>query len=362
MSVYIVKRKISPDPATGKPRTRWHVRYTQGRYEFRHLETGEHLLVITESDEGKVELIRARIYHLGTFDTEKRAKAKQQEARDEISAGRMPTKHPALAVKATTVRRVAKAWLATREEDAAESTLKGYRRSVATLPDWLAENDPNTLTHVEIQRFVTMLGKTFAPNTVRREIGALRQVLDYAGVRPNPAADKRVRLPRQQRREYRLPTRAQIAKMHSVMPSRSPLLTLLEHTGLRIEEAAALKWSDFDRTNGRERLRVRESKTAAGRRWVDRLPGAPAFPVPTERDRPEGLVFPDPSASSLTGTLRFMHIKYGTFMMSAHEWRHLHASRLLHEQALSPAQIAARLGHTNPSVLLTVYAHVVPPD
>jgi integrase len=48
--------------------------------------------------------------------------------------------------------------------------------------------------------------------------------------------------------------------------------------------------------------------------------------------------------------------------MSSHEFRHLAASRWLHEGVLSPAEIAARLGHTTPAVLMMTYAHVLPPS
>ncbi len=47
--------------------------------------------------------------------------------------------------------------------------------------------------------------------------------------------------------------------------------------------------------------------------------------------------------------------------LTAHGLRHSHASILLHEGADIPA-VSARLGHSDPSITLSIYAHVIPSD
>lgn len=330
MTLYVAKRVTTKG-------VRWHARFQHSRVN------------------------GGKVVHLGVYESEKLAKARLKAAKEQMAlTGRAPTRFIEEAVPDTTIGESAKAWLATREHDAAASTLKGYRHSVEILPDWLAGIDPPALTRQDVQRFVTELSMRYKRGTLSKELGVLRQIVDFAEVSPNPASDRKVRLPRSERREYRLPTRQQISEMHAAMPRRVPLMLLLEHTGLRIEEAAALRWNDIDHRRGR--LLVRKSKTTAGRRWVEHLAGTPAFPVKPRGAAADGLVFAKPSASSLTGMLRASHLRHGTHLMSAHEFRHYHASRLLHEQILSPAQIAARLGHANTAVLHSTYAHVVPPE
>lgn len=99
---------------------------------------------------------------------------------------------------------------------------------------------------------------------------------------------------------------------------------------------------------------IDESRTPTG------TPGTPDFPVMPEGANPAGLVFPQ--AHSFTNVLRETHRRRGTFLMSAHDLRHLAASRWLHEGVLSPAEIAARLGHSTVAITLGVYSHTVPPD
>jgi integrase len=317
-SVYIVRRQ------TKTRGERFHVRYQRAR--------------------------RSPSILLGVFDTEARALLRREVALDEIARNVEPTRAPKEALAASSVRDAAVAWLATLT-DLAPRTLKNYRRTVATLPAWLERKDPLLVDHADIQRFVQELAaRKFARATIEREIVALRSVLDYAGASPNPASDRRVRLPRKIRKAYRLPSRADILELHAALPDRIPLMILLEHTGLRVSEVAALLPSDHDRP--RNRILVRDSKTTAGRRWVERLPGAPEFP-----DLPL-----TPSPLSFTAAIWHAHRRGACPLYSAHDWRHLHASRLLHEGILSPAQIAARLGHANAGVTLGVYSHVVPPD
>lgn len=330
VTVYIVRRETKRGP-------RWHVRFQARR--------------------------RSPIVHLGVFESETLAKIRRQAALEEVARTGFATRAPVVApVAACTVAAAAGAWLATLQ-DLAPSTLKGYRKAVRDLPDWLAGLGVDEVTRAHVQAFALELGERFKRGTTAKEIGILRRALDYAGVDPNPAA-ARIRLPRAQRRVYRLPTRAQLAAMHEAMPSRSALMLLLEHTGLRIEEAGALRWRDIDAARARLLVsgEAREVKTNAARRFVEHLPGCPPFPVAPRGVDPDDRVFHSPSPSSLTGMIRVSHLRHGTFLMSAHEFRHLHASRLLHDGILSPAQIAARLGHANPGVTLGVYAHLVPPN
>lgn len=335
MSVIIVKRRISPDPRTGRERFRWHVRYQAHR--------------------------RSPIVHLGSFESETLAKLRRQSALEDVARGRAPSRDaPPQPVAALTIREANDALYATLQ-DLAPRTLKVYRQAFANQPRWLAETPVDAVSVHDVQRYALELGARFKRSTTSKEIGVLRRVLDHAGVDPNPAASRRVRLPRAQRRVYRLPTRAQLEAMRAVMPARAELMLLLEHTGLRIGEAAALRWQDID--HERRRLLVTgEVKTPASRRWVEHLPGCPPFPTPPPGAEPGDRVFRAPSPESLTGMIRVAHLRHGTFLMSAHEFRHLHASRLLHDGTLSPAQIAARLGHATPTITLNTYTHVVPPS
>lgn len=327
VTVYIVKRE------TGKG-ARWHVRYQARR--------------------------RSPIVHLGSFESETLAKLRRQAALEEVARGGTPSRAlPAEPAPVLTVALAGQAWLVTLQ-DLAPNTVKGYRKAVRDLPDWLAGIEVEGMTRAHVQAYALELGERFKRSTTAKELGVLRRLLDHAGAEPNPAADRRIRLPRAERHVYRLPTRAQLAAMHEAMPSRSALMLLLEHTGLRIEEATALRWRDVDHARGR--LLVADSKTPSGVRFVERLPGSPPFPVAPRNVDPADRVFRSPSPASLTGILSVSHKRHKTFLMSAHEFRHLHASRLLHDGILSPAQIAARLGHASPLITLGTYAHLVPPS
>lgn len=327
MSVYAVRRETKKGP-------RWYVR---------------------------AELPGRPIIHLGTFDTEKRAKRCIDTAKDEISALRIPQRFPDAPQQQTTLARAATEWLATRH-DITDRGRGQYASIAKAWPESLAEADPHALTHRDVQGWINELAGRKKRGSILADLGVLRMVLDYANASPNVARDSRVKLPRAPRKQHRLPTRTEIALIHAALPTRVDLLVLLEHTGLRIHEAAALKWRDID--TKRDRILVASSKTDAGKRWVDRLPGDPPFPERPAGADPNSLVFGKPSPSTLTNVLAAAHEKKTNPvpLFSAHDWRHLHCSRLLHDGTLSPAQIAQRVGHANPAITLSTYSHVIPPD
>lgn len=320
-------------------------------------------------DEGR------RTLHLGTYDDEKHAWKRKLAVLDEIT--RHPTDAAALLALTTGVSEprpalpvaaVAGLWLDARENSIEPGTFRSQRASVNVIPTWLGKLDWRDVKPSDVQRFATERGKDCKRGTVRKDLGVLRQVLDFAALddpdpRPNPASLRKVHVVKSPAKEYRLPTPKQLAEIHRVLKTRSDLMLLLEHTGLRIEEAARLKWSDFsvNPKTKRRRLHVSKSKTRAGIRFVEHLKGTPEFPK--QRDAADSdLVFRTPKPSTLTNALVRAHKDHGTFLMSAHEFRHLAASRWLHYATLSPQQIAARLGHTTPAVLMATYAHVIPPD
>ena len=67
-----------------------------------------------------------------------------------------------------------------------------------------------------------------ARNSLRHSLGALRGVLDHAGVEPNPARDRGVRLPHEPGEEIDPPTAAHVERaLSAVAPRyRLPLIVL----------------------------------------------------------------------------------------------------------------------------------------
>jgi integrase len=87
------------------------------------------------------------------------------------------------------------------------------------------------------------------------------------GCDPNPAKDKRVKLPRHEATIPDPPSESAVAAiMASAPPKWRRALRVLEQTGMRAGELAKLEWADVDQANSR--FRIRAGKTAAARRWV----------------------------------------------------------------------------------------------
>jgi len=94
-------------------------------------------------------------------------------------------------------------------------------------------------------------------------------VLDFAGVKDNPARDRvRVRLPREEREEPTPPTAEQIEAVLGLMPRLYALAVLvLDATGMRVGELEekGLRCSDLDEPNaGASAAPSRKAGAAAG--------------------------------------------------------------------------------------------------
>lgn len=220
----------------------------------------------------------------------------------------------------------------------------------------LAERPLATLTAQDIQKWVSQVPGS--PRTRRGAFQVLRKALDQAmrtgWMTRNPAALVEAPAPTPQR-TIEHATEADVAALVEASPEPySSAILLMAHTGMRVGEALALRWSDIDLDN--RQIYVRAGKTARARRTipltdaaVSRLRGLP---------RNSEWVFPNRVGNQLDRR-RFSRIFADASPrkgLTPHSLRHGAATRLL--SAGVPVHIvSALLGHADPSITLNIYAH-----
>lgn len=320
-SVYLKRRE------TRTKGTRWHVRYERDR--------------------------ASPVVFLGSFATEKEAKARKLAAQVELSQGREPSRFATPVAVSTTVKRVAERWLASRI-DVSERTFTNYEISVQDILQAFGSRDPSSLGRDDIQDWV---GK-MSGGVVRLRISTLAQILDHAGVVPNPARGTQIRKPRRARKSKFLPTAKQLAAVYAEIAKYDTekvyACRLLEHLGLRVNELIEMPRRNVDRKRGR--VFVEWAKTTAGVRFVDVLDGSVELPP-----KGEGRCFSFTDQALRNALIRACE-DAGVPRITPHTLRHLSASRLLHSGRLSPVELQHRLGHEKLSTTLNEYAHLVPPE
>ena len=186
-------------------------------------------------------------------------------------------------------------------------------------------------------------------------------VLDFADVRPNPARDDRVKLPRQARREVVPPSAGKaVAIIGASAPRYRLALVVIEATGMRVGELETLAWGDVDESAGRWRV-ARENEKAGRGRWVNVPPDVFAVVsalVPRE-DRDLGdHVFPHVTQAKLRTDMARACKAAGIPLHSPHDLRHRRIS-LWHMQGVPLAQVGAWVGQRNLSVTADTYTHVI---
>lgn len=342
MAVYIVRRTTKD----GSPR--FLVRWQKGRY-------------------GR----DAKQHHLGSFKTRAEANARKRWAELEIAAGRTPDVKRLFREEAgaPTLAEAARAWLASRV-DVTQSSRDAYRDRIAYLEP-LHGHRVDELDAAVVQAWIAGCG--LAASTIRNTVATLHAILEHAGT---PLEGPRLRVPKRTRKAKYLPPRADLAAVYAVLKVEYvPVVLLLEHCGLRVNEAVGLEngitWGDIDEP--RQRF-LAHSKTDAGTRWVDYSPAwcewAPPALVASDRSRdqerpalraPDLRVYPF-TIPAIQGALAYACKRAGVNPFGPHSLRHLHISRCLHYGWLSPAEIAARVGHASAKTTLGTYSWLVPPD
>jgi integrase len=225
------------------------------------------------------------------------------------------------------------------------------------------ERAPATITPSDVQEWIGAQMNELKPSSLSRYLNTLRQVLDFADVEPNPARDRRVKLPRIEATTVEPPTARQVDAILAHSPPRwkVPLRTL-EQTGMRVGELRDLEWRDVDIAESR--FRIRQGKTATARRWVavpSWLMEEIALTCPPDDRTAEQRVFqgfsPDVAKNVMARACKAAGIPH----FHPHDLRHRYASLKLRE-GVPVTELAAQLGHSKKSLTLDVYSHVMLAD
>src|SRR5215218_68277 len=89
---------------------------------------------------------------------------------------------------------LALAWKLSRVE-VAPATLAGFENHLLRILATFGDRDPATITAADVQEWIGA-NADLKPSSLAIYLATFRQVLDFAGVEPNPARDRRVKLPK----------------------------------------------------------------------------------------------------------------------------------------------------------------------
>ena len=300
------------------------------------------------------------VQHGGTFETLKDAKIRRALIGGELAAGRNPKlvldqlRDPA---PMRTFSSWADAYIASRF-DVSAATKEHTNGVLKRLRDAFGGTAPADITPSMVQEWIASLN--LKPSSVRSYVGTLRRVLDYAGIDPNPARDRHVRLPRDTRDVIEPPSADNVEAIIANVPPRWRLaIQVLAETGMRATELCNLEWRDVD--EAQSRIRVRNGKTAAARRWVavpEELMRLIAASTPPDDRTAERRVFTGATRHVFKNIMSRACKSAGIAHYHPHDLRHRYASVQI-ARGVPVTQVAAHLGHARKSMTLDTYSHVL---
>jgi integrase len=299
-----------------------------------------------------------------------------------------------------TFHEFASEWLEDRRAELAENTILDYTWQLTHhLLPFFKDHLLAHITVAEVDRYRAhkLREGVLSPESINKTITRLGQVLAVAEERDlTPRNPVRVntrnrKLKTKRKRPIYLDHADQIVALldaatdldgrkQAKTAGRRGFIAVLVFAGLRIHEAAGLRWKDVDLARGR--ITVGKSKTDAGLRIVDILPvlhdELSAHRATATRTAREDFVFP-----TATGTRRDKDnarervvrpvVARGDGLLAergreplpdgvtAHKLRHTFCS-LLFALGKDPAYVMGQLGHTDAGFTLRTYAHAMRRD
>lgn len=302
--------------------------------------------------------------YAGSFVTRREALTRRGWVAGELAAMRVPDVS-SLQVeprRSPTVAEACERWRAARV-DVAEATRVLHRVALGRVLSVLGNRRVDELTVDDVNALVVELASTRRKReTIRKSVKYLAAVLEENGIEPNPARDKRVRLPHAEPVELEPPTSEHVEAVLRLLPPayRLPLLWL-DWSGARVSSIETVLAGDYDELARRVRLRASTTKTRAAL-WVelpDTLSEAIEATLPPRDDRDvAAALFPGVSADRLRTAIARACRAAGVPVFSPHDLRHRRIS-LLHRQGRTWAEIGRFVGQRKLSITADTYTHVL---
>jgi integrase len=306
----------------------------------------------------------APIRYAGTFGTRREADVRKLWVGGELAALRMPdlTFVTGEQEPPVTVSVAADRWLVTRI-DVAESTKTRHGVELKRIKGVLGSRPTSDLTAAEVAEFVAGLAvKGYSRGTIRKTLQTVAMILDHAGVDPNPARDRSVRLPREDAEELNPPSGEHVETVFRLLPSKHRLALLwLEWSGARVGTIDKTLVGDYDEPRRRVRLRAQTTKTRKAL-WVELPPvlaEAIEATLPPREDRDsDARLFADSGADALRTAIGKACKAAAIPLWSPHDLRHRRIS-LLHLRGVPWARIGEFVGQRSLAVTADTYTHVL---
>jgi integrase len=302
--------------------------------------------------------------YAGSFPTRREALVRRGWVAGELAAMRVPNVAALLREppRSPTVAEACESWRASRV-DVAEGTRGLHRIALGRILPILGDRLLDELTVDDINLAVSELARNRRKReTIRKSVKYLAAVLEDNGVEPNPARDKRVRLPYEELVEIEPPTSEHVEAVIRLLPRayRLPLLWL-DWSGARVASIETLLVGDYDEPARRVRLRAATTKTRSAL-WVDlpdRLADAIEATIGPRDDRdPTAPLFLGVGADRLRTAIGRACKAAGVPIFSPHDLRHRRIS-LLHKQGRTWAEIGRLVGQRKLSITADTYTHVL---
>jgi integrase len=269
----------------------------------------------------------------------------------------------ATAPTAPTFAEVATRWQASRV-DVRENTRLQHRSALGRILPLIGTRRIDTITTADIAALVAHLaGQGKARATIQKSITATAMVLDFAGIKDNPARDHVVvRLPREEPHAMEPPRAEHVEAVGWVLtvPYTIALLAL-DATGARVGELEAATLGDLDESRSAWLVRASVAKTRQAR-WVtvpDDLYAVIIGRLPAREDRDAAApLFADVTGDRLRTAIGRACRDAGVPRFSPHDLRHRRIS-LWHRQRVSWAEIGERVGQRNLMTTANTYTHAL---